>query len=181
MIRALLAARTWLVVGALALAGACGGSTVKTGAGGAAAGTAAAGGDMGAVLAAHNRYRAQHCAPPLSWSNAIARKAQAWAQNCKFVHSRNGLGENIAWGTAGAFSPVKFAEKWYGEVANYDFASGRSRNGGEILHFTQVVWANSTQLGCGWARCGGSDFLVCNYSPPGNYQGRHRGNVRPRC
>src|SRR5690606_13198353 len=31
------------------------------------------------ILAAHNRFRARHCAPPLAWSPALARQAQQWA------------------------------------------------------------------------------------------------------
>ena len=33
----------------------------------------------GEALAAHNRYRAQHCAPPLRWSPTIAAAAQRYA------------------------------------------------------------------------------------------------------
>ena len=36
-------------------------------------------------------------------------------------------------------------------------------------HFTQLVWKGSTQIGCGVASCGGQNFWVCRYSPPGNF------------
>jgi len=50
-------------------------------------------------------------------------------------------------------------------------------------HYTQVVWAETTSVGCGYAICNGRDlvpswtgdnagYLVCQYSPPGNFVNR---------
>ena len=51
-----------------------------------------------------------------------------------------------------------------------------------IGHFTQVLWKDSTELGCGIAK-GSDNFVygVCNYSPPGNYIGanNYASNVLP--
>ena len=49
-------------------------------------------------------------------------------------------------------------------------------------HFTQVVWQSSKELGVGIAYDGkGTCYVVANYSPPGNYQGKFPDNVkRPR-
>jgi hypothetical protein len=35
-------------------------------------------------------------------------------------------------------------------------------------HFTQQVWKNTTEIGCGRSFSNGIDYIVCNYSPPGN-------------
>jgi hypothetical protein len=40
-------------------------------------------------------------------------------------------------------------------------------------HFTQLVWAGTQKLGCGYAICKGKNgtpgnYLVCEYSPAGN-------------
>ena len=75
---------------------------------------------------------------------------------------------------------------WYDEIAYYDFGNpGQLKAGSEnkmIGHFTQVVWKDSTQLGCGIAK-GTDNFVygVCNYSPPGNYIGasNYQNNVLP--
>ena len=50
-------------------------------------------------------------------------------------------------------------------------------------HFTQLVWAGSTAVGCGAAVCDmgvmQSLMLVCNYSPAGNVPGEYAANVQP--
>lgn len=138
-------------------------------------------GPMTGVLTMHNRLRAQHCVPALSWSDRLAQIAQAWADRCVFEHSDNNLGENLALGTAGAFSPESHVQSWYDEISSYDFATGQSRDGGAVGHFTQVVWASTTQVGCGWTRCGGEEMLVCNYAPPGNFIGEEVQNVPRQC
>merc|ERR1711970_1279230 len=42
-----------------------------------------------------------------------------------------------------------------------------------IGHYTAIVWAGTTHVGCGKARCpgDGGDIITCNYFPPGNYEG----------
>ena len=59
----------------------------------------------------------------------------------------------------------------------YDF----SRPGFDLKtgHFTQVVWKDTRQLGCGVAMCDGGEIWVCNYSPPGNFVRSFRQNVLP--
>lgn len=45
-------------------------------------------------------------------------------------------------------------------------------------HFTQMVWKGSEQLGCGSVTTSsGALYVVCNYSPPGNYIGEFVANV----
>ena len=45
-------------------------------------------------------------------------------------------------------------------------------------HFTQVVWKDTRQLGCGLAiNRKNKVYGVCDYSPPGNYEGKYKENV----
>ena len=135
-----------------------------------------------AMLDAHNRVRAQHCAAPLTWSPQLATAAQAWANKldgdgCAFEHSRTSYGENLAAGTTGALPPEAVVAMWYDEVKGYSFAQpGFSMQTG---HFTQVVWRATTAVGCGMAQCKGMDLWVCNYDPPGNYERQYPSNVLP--
>jgi uncharacterized protein YkwD len=145
-------------------------------------GAAAPAGDAQRLVAAHNQYRAKHCAQPLTWSPKLAQVAQQWAnslrdQGCKFAHSGGSYGENLAAGTTGAMDPESVVAMWYDEVKGYSFQQpGFSMQTG---HFTQVVWRSTTQLGCGMAQCKGNDIWVCEYDPPGNWEGRYKQEVLP--
>jgi uncharacterized protein YkwD len=137
-----------------------------------------------AWVKAHNDARAKHCAQPLEWSPAIAKVAQAWAnqlkaKGCVFGHSGNNkYGENLAAGTIGALDPESTVAMWYDEIKLYKFP-----NGGFSMktgHFTQLVWTDTTQVGCGHVQCNGNDIYVCNYNPPGNWEGQYREHVLPK-
>jgi uncharacterized protein YkwD len=132
---------------------------------------------------AHNKARAQHCAAPLTWSTKLAAVAQKWAdslrdQGCKFGHSGGQYGENLAAGTIGALDPESTVAMWYDEIKQYKFPDGGfSMNTG---HFTQLVWRGTKQVGCGHSQCKGNDIYVCEYDPPGNWDGEYRNNVLPK-
>jgi hypothetical protein len=114
----------------------------------------------------------------------VAKVAQAWAgdlrrRGCAFEHSAgSAYGENLAFmAPAGIGTPESVVEGWYGEVDSYDFRGGRFSF--ETGHFTQLVWASTTQLGCGRVECKGGEIWVCNYAPPGNARGEFKANVLP--
>lgn len=120
----------------------------------------------------------------MAWSDELAAVAQAWADNlkasgCAFEHSGNRrYGENLSYFMPeGMMSPEDVATGWYDEVSAYDFRAGRF--GFNTGHFTQLVWAASTRLGCGVSMCNGGELWVCNYDPPGNVQGAFGPNVKP--
>lgn len=139
---------------------------------------------MAAVVEAHNAHRAKHCAQPLTWSPKLAAVAQDWAnslkaQGCKFGHKpRNTFGENLAAGSTGILDGKAVTDMWYDEVKLYKFPNGGFSM--ETGHFTQVVWRQTTQIGCGVTSCNGMDIWVCEYDPPGNVQTLYRQNVLPK-
>jgi pathogenesis-related protein 1 len=136
---------------------------------------------MQTLVDAHNAHRAKHCAGPLTWSPKLAQAAQRWAdslkaQGCKFGHSpRNAYGENLAAGTSGTLDGRAVTDMWYDEVRLYRFPDGGFSM--QTGHFTQVVWRETTQIGCGVATCNGMDIYVCEYDPPGNMDTMYRQNV----
>lgn len=73
--------------------------------------------------------------------------------------------------------------RWYQEVNGYNFHNPLHSNG-VTGHFTQVVWRNSLHFGC--ARVYGQrhswfeTYVVCNYYPPGNFNGQNKEMVLPR-
>jgi hypothetical protein len=150
-----------------------------------------------AALAKHNTLRKSHGSPAMTLSAALNNTAQAWAEQIaasgSFAHSspdqRNGAGENIyASFTGEALVPEALSDaavqSWYDEVKDYDF--GDPALAGGTLHFTQVVWKSSTKLGVGAAQgiktIDGEEYdalyVVCQYSPAGNIQGRLSENVQ---
>lgn len=40
----------------------------------------------GEMISAHNFFRGQHGATPLTWNNDLANKAQNWANTCNWSH-----------------------------------------------------------------------------------------------
>jgi len=136
-----------------------------------------------AFIEAHNAARAKNCAPPLTWSPKIAKVAQAWAnqlkaKGCVFGHSGNQTyGENLGAGTIGALDPQSTVDMWYDEIKLYKFPDGGFSM--KTGHFTQLVWRSTRQVGCGHVQCKGNDIFVCNYDPPGNWEGQYRQEVLP--
>lgn len=136
------------------------------------------------MLNSHNRHRANHCAAPLQWSSTLAAQAQGWADKlkqagCAFEHSQNSpYGENLYFfAPAGNMSPEQISTGWYDEVQLYDFNNGAfSMSTG---HFTQLVWKDTKNLGCGVSMCNGGEIWVCNYDPPGNVRGYYQRKVLP--
>ncbi|MEW6491200.1 MAG: CAP domain-containing protein [Cyanobacteriota bacterium] len=130
------------------------------------------------ILAAHNQYRKAVGATPLKWSDSLASSAQEWAlelaSNDSMGHSSTDYGENIWAGTAGAYSPTEMVDSW-GEEKQY-FVPGNSFpdscQGGDCGHYTQIIWSKTKEVGCGLASSAENDYFVCQYNPPGNYQGQ---------
>lgn len=129
------------------------------------------------ILAAHNGWRKKLRVPPLQWSEPLARFAQAWAdrlqgQGCNPEHRpANEYGENIEWAGGQSLTPEEVVGAWGREQAFYNYAANSCQAGRNCLHYTQLVWRNTTAVGCGVARCDNSEVWVCNYAPPGNWLG----------
>ncbi|WP_414619051.1 CAP domain-containing protein [Calothrix sp. CCY 0018] len=135
------------------------------------------------ILNAHNSYRSQVGVSPLTWSNTLASDAQEWANylssNRKFEHSRQRReqGENLWMGTSRRFSFTQMVGSWGNEKQH--FVNGtfpnvsNTGNWADVGHYTQMVWRNTTQVGCAVVDGGdGNARLVCRYSPSGNFTGQ---------
>jgi pathogenesis-related protein 1 len=142
------------------------------------------------AIDAHNQVRS-HASPAPSpallgvqWSAEVESVAQQWANHCVYEHNaaRGNLGENIAASSPGVWPTVAgVVQAWASEVSDYDYASNSCAPGKVCGHYTQLVWRESTLIGCAYARCTENspfpgfpvwDFWVCDYSPPGNWVGQ---------
>jgi uncharacterized protein YkwD len=134
------------------------------------------------MVAVHNAVRSgvQPAAdPPLPmmvWDAGLAAVAQQWANRCDFNHSTNEFGENLYVSTSSS-EGTRAVESWASEVDDYQYAQNRCR---EVCgHYTQIVWRDSTRVGCAFADCdpltgagfNAGRYWVCNYDPPGNWVG----------
>jgi len=125
------------------------------------------------MVNAHNLWRKEVGVDGLSWSTELATSAQAWADKLAFdnqaKHSSTSNGENLFWG-GGTYSPKQVVDDWGSEKQWYDYSNNscsappRQSCG----HYTQVVWRNTTQVGCGVAKSSDQVYWVCQYSPAGN-------------
>lgn len=70
------------------------------------------------------------------------------------------------------------ANMWYEEISDYSYDRPGFRSG--TGHFTQMVWADSTQMGAAVVTQGNRSYAVANYTPPGNVtnEGQFQLNVK---
>lgn len=126
------------------------------------------------IMNSTNTYRADHNATDLSWNKTLATFAANFlGKSCTFEHSGGPYGENLAIGYPNVTVSV---EAWGEERKEYDFNDGGFAMG--TGHFTQLVWKDTTDVGCGRRLCGENGwFLACEYWPVGNVEGRYEDAV----
>jgi len=134
--------------------------------------------EFSGMIAAHNAWRSKVKVAGLTWSSTLATYAQQWAntlkaQNCAMQHrSNNQYGENLYWSSGMSPTSQSVVDSWASEIANYTYATNSCATGKMCGHYTQVVWKDTKEVGCGKASCGSAQIWVCNYNPPGNYVGQ---------
>ncbi|XP_043468656.1 venom allergen 5-like [Leptopilina heterotoma] len=123
--------------------------------------------------------------PNMAWDSEIANVAQRWANQCKFGHDtcrnvrRFGVGQNVAMAWTTGSNPLSIKgliTMLYDEVAKFNPNQIKPfRFTGETGHYSQMLWAASTRVGCGYVNYMNGNqntvLLVCNYGPGGNVIG----------
>ncbi len=140
------------------------------------------------MLRAHNSVRSAHGVSPLTWSASLAKSAQTWSdqlktESCKMRHDYDSsYGENIFWKSlSGGDTNTQISSDadavawWAAEEKYYSYETNECKPGSVCGHYTQLVWAETTEVGCGVSSCLSgstrSDIWVCRYNPPGNVIG----------
>ncbi|MBW0479538.1 hypothetical protein O181_019253 [Austropuccinia psidii MF-1] len=134
-------------------------------------------------LQEHNKYRSQYGVVPLQWSEALVASSQRLTDRCVWHHTPNNpFGENIA---VGQTSIAQTLDDW---VNGPDEKDAYTPSNPIYSHFTQVIWKDTTEVGCSITTCetvSGANlpqspvkFWACNYNPPGNVIGQFPENVK---
>ncbi|VYS44650.1 unnamed protein product [Arabidopsis thaliana] len=129
-------------------------------------------------LIAHNLVRARVGEPLFQWDGRLAAYARTWANqrvgDCRLVHSNGPYGENIFWAGKNNWSPRDIVNVWADEDKFYDVKGNTCEPQHMCGHYTQIVWRDSTKVGCASVDCSnGGVYAICVYNPPGNYEGEN--------
>jgi len=122
----------------------------------------------------------------LQWDNNLEQVAQDHANLCVFEHNANRLaqyqalggletsvGENMALSMV-AFDEQQFFDLWASEESVFVYEPIDGTNYSVFGHYTQLIWRNTTHIGCGRSGdCGSYYMAVCNYAPSGNFIGQY--------
>lgn len=133
----------------------------------------------------------------LRWDPELADYAARYAYTCPSGHSNGPYGENIStWKTSYEMSQDQISEaiknsidSWFNEVKEFDpdWINPYYHVKG-LGHYTQMVWAKSMRVGCGYAQYpySSGDYnymlkIVCNYQEKGNWSGKSMYHEGPPC
>jgi len=121
----------------------------------------------------------------MSWDSGLAASAEKYAAKCK-KNTHDRTKQNLAWTEGkrdvahlfGLWKEEKSAFLKSGQVTNF---SGEKYDDDAVGHYTQIVWASASKVGCGLHECDGFYQLVCHYDE-GNtigskvYEGGEKGH-----
>ncbi|GAA0167317.1 defense/immunity protein [Lithospermum erythrorhizon] len=131
-------------------------------------------------LDAHNKARTEVKVPPMKWSNDLAKAAsmqvryQRDYKNCSFANLESSqYGGNQLWASGYKVTPQIVVESWVAEKKFYKYADNSCAPNHGCGVYTQIVWKDSTELGCAQGICtkNQSSLTICYYNPPGNFVG----------
>jgi hypothetical protein len=150
-----------------------------------------------AILYHHNAARANHGAGTLTWCDDCEANARIAAQRCTFEHYiPDGVfeGQNLFTVSGTVFNvTAAITESWYKSefgamMGHYGQANLPDDVFHKVGHLTQLVWKDTTSVGCVSLDCGDrmmvngqlsklNKYTVCNYAPAGNVGDEYADNV----
>ncbi|GMK58074.1 hypothetical protein CspeluHIS016_0501060 [Cutaneotrichosporon spelunceum] len=137
-----------------------------------------------AILGAHNTIRRRYGAPAIAWNDELSAIAVEQAQACNFENQFPAKRQDytdVIWNNGdGDFANSVTQAGWQGE--NYVWPEdGKDKTYQEATsQWTQIVWKATTDVGCGWHKCGdgsespslnGQYKFVCLYNTHQTYVG----------
>ncbi|TPP60998.1 hypothetical protein FGIG_08631 [Fasciola gigantica] len=122
--------------------------------------------------------------PELVYDQQLAEQAQRWSNNCTLNHDKPSDRKHPKWQYVGQnwaadHSYESTFNVWFDEHMNYTFDTMQCDPGAQCGHYTAIVSARTTHIGCGSAMCKKSlrfpwrVTVTCNYGPNGNVRDTH--------
>ncbi|VDM21075.1 unnamed protein product [Hydatigera taeniaeformis] len=155
--------------------------------------------DRKSILEFHTAIREQ-VRPPASnmmlmkYSKKLENLAKKWVRQCRYAHTDpnqhpeyKGVGQNIA-ASGGVVPTIRWlANLWKTQAKYYNYSNNSCLPLKTCQHYTQMVWAGSSHLGCAVKRCDRMKptwfppvyYLVCQYWPTGIFK-EHRPYITGR-
>ena len=139
-----------------------------------------------ALVSLHNKERVAVGSGKLLWAPYLAESAALWAnalasRGCVLEHSGGQYGETIFYGRKygsdlSPWTPNDVMTHFIDEKRFYNEASHTCAAGKECGHYTQIVWSDTTRVGCAKSLCEANgereEVGVCHYDPRGNIEGQ---------
>ncbi|CAH1799536.1 unnamed protein product, partial [Owenia fusiformis] len=121
-----------------------------------------------------------------AWADDVAARKRFGSSDPSNPAFRTG-GENLylSYVTRGLLPPppaqcASAVKAWYDQISDYDYANPGFND--TTKSFTQVVWQNSIQVGCGSSSYENTvriSVTFCQYTPAGNVIGQVADQVKP--
>ncbi len=129
-------------------------------------------------LTLHNQERETLELPALEWSEELQQSAQLLASTMafkdKFEQGNTGYGENSWSGVNNGATFEEIFELWSAGKAHFQADQPVPKNCTQSFEqcadYSQIVWSQTTHIGCAAAASIENDYIVCHYSPAGNIQ-----------
>ncbi|XP_054474452.1 C-type lectin domain family 18 member A-like [Anoplopoma fimbria] len=137
------------------------------------------------IVAQHNRLRSRvnpmaANMQKMEWNEKLALLAKKRAALCntdpppEHTSSFSHIGWNTHLSADGVTSFSDAIHSWFEEGKDFLYLSGQCGENATCQHYTQLVWATSSNVGCASQLClregGSSEMFVCAYYPGGNWE-----------
>ncbi|KAG9342011.1 hypothetical protein JZ751_018329 [Albula glossodonta] len=136
------------------------------------------------IVTQHNRLRSRvnpmaANMQKMEWSEKLALLAQERAASCSMSPApREPHPDHVGWNThlstVGINSFADVIDHWFREGREYNYLTGQCEGNSTCQHYTQLVWATSSRVGCAQHLCHVGavqwELFACAYSPGGNWE-----------